>query len=237
MPPSSSETVLVVLAHPDDPDFFCGGTIGLWASQGKRIVYCLLTRGDKGSDDPGTDPEALKVKRTKEQLAAAKVLGVADVIFLNYHDGEIKADEELRLQIARVIRQVKPDIFVTCDPTNFFPSRRRLNHADHRAVGEAALDAVFPAARSGMYFPQLAEEGFAPHKVENIYITGAAHPDLTIDITSQFERKINAIGCHVSQVGDDLGEIKKRLEQYFVDPESPPDARRFIERFRYLNLS
>jgi LmbE family N-acetylglucosaminyl deacetylase len=237
MPSSEPETVLVVLAHPDDPEFFCGGTIGLWASQGKRIVYCLLTRGDKGSDDPGADPEALMAARTKEQLAAADVLGVADVIFLDYRDGEIQADDELRLQIARVIRQVKPDIFVTCDPTNFYPSRRRLNHIDHRAVGEAALDAVFPAARSGMYFPQLMEDGLAPHRVDHIYIAGAAQPDLTVDISSQFDRKIKAIGCHGSQVGDDLTALRERLEHYFLDAESPPDSQRYIERFRYMNLS
>jgi LmbE family N-acetylglucosaminyl deacetylase len=237
MPSSEPETVLVVLAHPDDPEFFCGGTIGLWASQGKRIVYCLLTRGDKGSDDPSTDPETLMDKRTQEQLAAADVLGVADVIFLDYRDGEIQADDELRLQISRVIRQVKPDIFVTCDPTNFYPSHRRLNHADHRAVGEAALDAVFPAARSGMYFPQLMDEGLLPHRADQIYIAGAAQPDLTVDISDQFDRKIKAIGCHVSQVGDDLAALRDRLEHYFLDPESPPGVPRYIERFRYMNLS
>lgn len=231
------ETVLVVLAHPDDPEFFCGGTIGLWASQGKRVVYCLLTRGDKGSDDPNADPEALMTRRTREQMAAADVLGVGEVIFLDYRDGEIKADDELRLQIARVIRQVKPDIFVTCDPTNFYPSRRRLNHADHRVVGEAALDAVFPAARSGMYFPQLMEEGLEPHRADHIYIAGAAQPDLTVDITAQFDLKIRAIGCHESQVGEDLAALKDRLEHYFLDPESPPDVQRYIERFRYMNLS
>jgi LmbE family N-acetylglucosaminyl deacetylase len=235
--PSTVETVLVVLAHPDDPEFFCGGTIGLWASQGRRVVYCLLTRGDKGSDDPHTDPEALMAQRTQEQMAAAEVLGVSEVVFLDHRDGEIHADDQLCLEITRVIRQVKPDIFVTCDPTNFYPSRNRLNHADHRAAGEAALNAVFPAARSGMYFPQLLEEGLPAHKVHQIYIAGAAQPDLSIDITSQFERKIQAIGCHVSQVGDDLVALKERLEQYFIDPESPSEAQRFIERFRYMNLS
>lgn len=237
MPPSEDKTVLVILAHPDDPDFFCGGTIGLWTSQGKKVIYCLLTRGDKGSDDPATDPEELMVKRTEEQLAAADVLGVSKVIFLDYRDGEIRPSEELCLEITRVIRQIRPDILVTCDPTNYYPSRRRLNHSDHRAVGEAALDAVFPAARSGMYFPQLLEEGLEPHKVEHVYITGAAQPDLTMDISSQFERKINAIGCHVSQVGDDMAALKERLTPYFLDPESPPDKPRYIERFRYMKLS
>jgi LmbE family N-acetylglucosaminyl deacetylase len=231
------ETVLVVLAHPDDPEFYCGGTIGLWASQGKRIIYCLLTRGDKGSDNPNTDPETLMAKRTKEQMAAAELLGVTEVRFMDYRDGEIQADAALRLQITRVIRQVKPDTFVTCDPTNLYPSPHRLNHADHRAAGQAALDAVFPAARSGMYFPQLLEEGLAPHRVDRIYIAGAAQPDLTVDISSQFDRKIKAIGCHVSQVGDDLSALRARLEQYFRDPESPPDDHRYIERFRFLNLS
>jgi LmbE family N-acetylglucosaminyl deacetylase len=237
MPSSPEQTVLVVLAHPDDPDFFCGGTIGVWTSQGKKVVYCLLTRGDKGSDDPATDAEELMALRTKEQLAAADVLGVSQVIFLDHRDGEIRPSEDLCLEITRVIRQVKPDIFVTCDPTNFYPSRRRLNHSDHRAVGEAALDAVFPAARSGMYFPLLLEEGLEAHKVEHVYIAGAAEPDLTIDITPQFERKIQAIGCHISQVGEDMAALKDRLTPYFLDPESAPDTPRYIERFRYMNLS
>jgi LmbE family N-acetylglucosaminyl deacetylase len=237
MAPSDAQTVLVVLAHPDDPDFFCGGTIGLWTSQGRKVVYCLLTRGDKGSDDPKADPQALMSRRTEEQLAAADVLGVSEVKFLDYRDGEIRPSEELCLDITRMIRQVKPDILVTCDPTNFYPNRRRLNHSDHRAVGEAALDAVFPAARSGMYFPQLLEEGLAAHKVEHVYITGAAQPDLNVDITSQFDKKIKAIGCHVSQVGDDLAALRDRLKTYFLDPESPPDEPRYIERFRYMNLS
>lgn len=237
MSPSEAETVLVVLAHPDDPDFFCGGTIGLWTSQGKKVVYCLLTRGDKGSDDPATDPGELMAKRTEEQLAAADVLGVSEVIFLDHCDGEISPSQDLCFEITRVIRQVRPDMFVTCDPTNFYPSRRRINHSDHRAVGEAALDAVFPAARSGMYFPQLLEEGLEPHKVEHVFITGASQPDLTMDISSQFERKIQAIGCHVSQVGADLAALKERLTPYFLDPESPSDTPRYIERFRYMNLS
>jgi LmbE family N-acetylglucosaminyl deacetylase len=228
--------VLVVLAHPDDPEFYCGGTVARWAASGCEVHYCLLTCGDKGSDDDKTPPEQLASIREKEQRAAANVLGVTQVRFLNEPDGYLMPSLELRENIVRVIRQVRPRIVITCDPTNFFPSNRYINHADHRAAGQATLDAVFPAARSALYFPKLyTEEALEPHKVREVYVAGAQHPDMTIDITDYFEQKIEALSKHRSQI-QDIQALEKRLRKSMLDPDSPPLEPRYIERFRHIEL-
>ena len=228
--------VLVVLAHPDDPEFYCGGTVARWTSEGREVVYCLLTRGDKGNDEAGTDPEALAEKRMAEQRAAAKVLGVNEVIFLEHPDGYLTPDLTLRRDVVRIIRQVRPEIIVTCDPTNFFPSDRYINHSDHRAAGQATLDAVFPAAGSGLYFPELLrEEGLAPHKVEQVYVAGAQHPNTVVNVTKFFDRKIAALREHASQIPS-MEVLEKNLRERMLDADSPPDAPRYIERFMRIDL-
>jgi LmbE family N-acetylglucosaminyl deacetylase len=228
--------VLVVLAHPDDPDFFCGGTIARWVASGREVYYCLLTRGDKGSDDDHTPPEQLAKIREAEQRAAARVLGVKDVRFLDEEDGYLVPSLALREKIVRVIRQVRPEIVVTCDPTNFFPSNRYINHADHRAAGQVTLDAVFPAARSALYFPSLyKEEGLEPHKVKEVYVAGAQHPNITLDISAFFNLKIAALSEHRSQLKD-ISAVEERLRKSMMDPDSPPEEPRYIERFRRIEL-
>lgn len=228
--------ILVVLAHPDDPEFYCGGTIARWAASGKEITYCLLTKGDKGSDDDKTRPEDLAKIRMKEQRAAAEILGVRDVRFLNHADGFLVPDLELRKEIVRVIRQVRPKVVVTCDPTNFFPGNRYINHADHRAAGQATLDAVYPAARSALYYPELSqEEELEPYKVLEVYVAGAQHPNITMDITGFFDTKLAALRKHKSQISD-FDSLEKRLRDSHRDPDSPVDDLRYIERFHRIEL-
>ncbi len=228
------ERVLVVLAHPDDPEFFCGGTVARWAAEGRHITYCLLTRGDKGADDPGVDPDELAATREIEQRQAAAVLGVGEVLFLDHADGSLVADLDLRRDVTRIIRQVRPDIIITCDPSNYYSLF--INHSDHRAAGQATLDSVWPAARSALYFPELyQEEGLEPVKVHHVYIAGPVHPNTSIDVTDFFDAKLNALGEHKSQIKD-LDGLRKRLEERMRDPHSPPDAPRYIERFNRLEL-
>jgi LmbE family N-acetylglucosaminyl deacetylase len=228
--------VLVVLAHPDDPEFFCGGTLALWAQQGREIEYCLLTRGDKGADDAETDPVALAHLREAEQRAAAAVLGVRQVRFLDLPDGYLTPDLALRKQVVRVLRQARPDIVVTCDPTNFFPSDRYINHPDHRAAGQATLDAVFPAAGSALFFPELMrDEGLAPHKVRQVYVAMPQTPNTLVDVTAFIERKIAALREHRSQIPDPAG-LEARIRERLLDPAGPPDAPRYVERFRLIDL-
>ncbi len=228
--------VLVVLAHPDDPEFFCGGTIARWTAAGREVHYCLLTSGDKGAAGRGVDPKELAARREAEQRAAAEVLGVQEVRFLGYPDGYLTATLELRRDIVRVIRQVQPQVLVTCDPSNIFPGGHYINHADHRAAGEAALDAVFPASRSALYFPELLQEGLEPHKVSEVYVAGARDPNLSIDVTAFIERKLIALSKHSSQLRD-LDALGDRLRQWMLDPQSPPDAPRYVERYLRIALS
>lgn len=228
--------VLVVLAHPDDPEFYCGGTIARWAASGRHITYCLLTRGDKGSDDDSLSTQELAEIRGVEQRAAAKTLGVHEVMFLDELDGYVLPTLDLRRDIVRVIRQVKPQVVVTCDPTNFFPSSTYINHADHRAAGQATLDAVYPAARSSLYFPELSqEEGLQPYKVREVYIAGAQHPNITVDITDFFSQLVAALGEHRSQIKD-ITALEERMRKRMLDPESPPDDPRYIEKFRRIEF-
>jgi LmbE family N-acetylglucosaminyl deacetylase len=226
--------VLVVLAHPDDPEFFCGGTVARWASEGREVHYCLLTRGDKGADEPGVDPVALAETREREQRAAASVLGVANVDFLNYEDGNLVADLGTRKAVVRVIRSVRPDIVVTCDPTNVYG--QFVNHVDHRVAGQVTLDAVWPAARSALYFPDLyQEEGLEPFKVHELYIAGPVHPNTSVDVTAFMEQKLKALMEHRSQV-DDIDALTERLRARMLDPESPRDAPRYVERFAHIEI-
>ncbi len=231
-----AKRVLVVMAHPDDPEFFCGGTIARWAATGREVTYCLLTRGDKGSDNDQTPPERLAELREREQRAAAAVLGVQQVIFLHEEDGCVTPSLALRKDVVRIIRKVRPDVVVTSDPTNFFPSNRYINHADHRAAGQVTLDAVYPAARSALYFPELLqEEGLAPHKVREVYVAGAQHPNVAVDVTEFLPRKIDALREHGSQIRDMEGLIE-RLQRALLDPDSPPDEPRYVEHFRRIEL-
>jgi len=227
-------TVLVVLAHPDDPEFFCGGTLALWAEQGSRISYCLLTRGDKG-DENGSDPGGLAARREAEQRAAAGVLGVAEVNFLDHPDGYLIPDLDLRREVVRAIRRVRPSVVVTCDPTNFFPNDRYINHPDHRAAGQVTLDAVFPAAGSRMFFPELLEEGLEPHKVSQVYVAMPQTSNTVIDVTTMFERKVEALRRHASQIADPEALVL-RLKDRMIDPTSPPESPRYVERFRRIDL-
>jgi LmbE family N-acetylglucosaminyl deacetylase len=232
--------VLVVLAHPDDPEFFCGATIAQWAAEGREINYCLLTRGDKGADDGRVDPHWLSRTREEEQRAAASVLGVKDVLFLDYPDGYLTPDLSLRKDIVRVIRRFRPHIVVTGDPTNFFPSDRYINHPDHRAAGQATLDAVFPAAGSALFFPELAEqEALAPHKVGQVYIAMPEHPNMILDVTQYLERKLEALRRHSSQVGsgEELERVLANVRKRMLDPASPSESPRYVERFRRIDMT
>jgi len=228
--------VMVVLAHPDDPEFFCGGTVARWAAEGKEIVYVLATRGDKGSDDPAMTPERLAELREMEQRAAAAVLGVREVIFMGYRDGELMPDLRLRRDITRLIRQVRPDIVITCDPTTRYFGSGYINHPDHRAIGDATLDAVFPSARDRLAFIELwRDEGLEPHKVREVYISGSLEPNEKVDITDYIEKKIAALREHKSQIKDPAGlaqRIRERSSQN--GNEAAPS---YVEEFRRMVLS
>lgn len=206
--------ILVVMAHPDDPEFAAGGTIARWTQQGHEVIYCLATRGEKGSNDPNITPEELAAIREREQQQAAAILGVNQVTFLNHTDGALEPNLNLRRDITRMIRMHRPEIVVTMDPQTLIRDNRHINHNDHRAIGLATLDAIFPAAGNRMYFPELLKEGSEPHQVREIYLSTTEYPNLWIDITDVFELKLSALRCHASQIQDPIA-LEKSYENGF----------------------
>ncbi|NDJ76594.1 MAG: PIG-L family deacetylase [Chloroflexi bacterium] len=229
------QRVMGIFAHPDDPEFFSGGTFAKWATEGKRITFVLATSGDKGSGDLGMTSDVLVGIREAEERAAAARLGVQDVVFLRYPDGELQPTLALRRQLARLIRIKKPDIVVTNDPTARWYGTGYLNHPDHRAIGDAALDAVFPAARDHLTFPELyRDEGLGPHKVKQVYLCGPREPNARVDVTDFLEKKITALREHKSQIKD-MDEMARRQRDN-IDPEFAGDGIRYTESFRVFEL-
>jgi len=228
-------TVMGIFAHPDDPEFFCGGTFARWAAEGKRVIFVLATSGDKGSSDLTITSEQLVAIRESEERAAATRLGVGEVIFLRYPDGELQPTLDLRRQLTRLIRLKKPDAVVTNDPTARWYGTQYINHPDHRAIGDAALDAVFPAARGHLVFPELFQvEGLAPHKVTTVYLCGTHDPNAKIDVTAYLDIKIAALREHKSQIAD-MEEMERR-QRANVDAEFVGDGPRYTEAFRVFTL-
>lgn len=208
VPLSDVERVLVVVAHPDDVDFGAAGSIATFTDAGLRVTYCLLTDGDAGGFDDAVDRTAIPAIRQAEQRAAADAVGVSDLIFLGYPDGRLSVTHELRRDIARVIRVVRPDRVLTSAPERNY-RRIGASHPDHLVAGEAALCAVYPDARNAYAHPELlAVEGLAPWKVREVWQLASPHPNHYVDITDVAERKIAALKCHVSQTPEmDVAEF------------------------------
>lgn len=197
----SPKEILIILAHPDDPEFFMGATIARWVNAGHRVRYVLLTKGDKGAKDQTLSADQVAGIREVEQANAAQSLDVLSVDYFGYEDGYLIPDLEMRKKVVRAIRKYRPHILVTCDPTNLFPSSQYINHPDHRNAGQVVVDAVFPAAGNYFFFPELVREGFMPHEVEEVWMSLTAQPDVKLDVTEFFEDRIRALKHHVSQIG------------------------------------
>jgi LmbE family N-acetylglucosaminyl deacetylase len=203
---------LVVMAHPDDVDFAAGGTIATWTDAGVEVAYLIVTDGDAGGFDDDLPREEMAPLRRAEQIAAAKCLGVTDVRFLGYPDGRVEANLNLRRDIARVIRQVRPDRMIIPNPERNY-QRLGPSHPDHRAVGSAALDAVFPDARNPYAFPELRAAGLDAWTVREVWISGGPSAEHFVDITEVFDRKLAGLRAHVSQTAHNEG-IEDMLRGY-----------------------
>jgi len=197
-------TILVVAAHPDDIEFGLAGSVARWTSEGHHVVYCLVTDGAAGTNQPDADLRALAELRRQEQLAAAQVVGVHEVRFLGYADGTLQPTLELRRELTRLIRELRPFRVVCQDPTTVFFSNNYINHPDHRAAGEATIYAVFPSAETRPIFPELLSEGYEPHHVSELYLDLTLAPDTYVDISDSIERKLAALRCHGTQVGPEV---------------------------------
>lgn len=208
--------LLAIVAHPDDAEFSAGGSIARWLQEGGEAHYLVCTDGAAGGGDPQHTPKWLRETREQEQRAAAEFLGVSDVQFLRYRDGELLPTLELRREIARCVRGIKPDVALVPNPVRHWaPNSLRAFHPDHIAVGEAALAALYPGVGNAWSFMELLSEGLEPHTVAEIWVANAGQPDYAVDISSTFGLKIAAIRKHQSQVGDRPIEerLRKRAEQ------------------------
>jgi LmbE family N-acetylglucosaminyl deacetylase len=228
------KNILVILAHPDDPEFFCGGTLAKWAREGHAITYLLLTCGDKGFN-PATQPDMTSERlcgiRHTEQAEAAKVIGANPPLFLDLPDGYLIPSLDLRRDIVREIRRHKPDILVTCDPQNLF-AMYGINHPDHRACGQVVLDAAFPAAGNPAYFPDLLAQGFEPHMLKEIWCSLTNQPNTEVDVTETWDVKIQAILKHTSQM-QDVDKLIERLKSRHTE-DSTDENPRYEEKFRVV---
>jgi LmbE family N-acetylglucosaminyl deacetylase len=231
--------VMIIVAHPDDADFMAAGTLAKWARQGSEVYYVLCTSGDKGTSDPEIKPEDLASIRETEQRAAAAVVGARDVVFLRYPDGLLQNNIQLRKDLVRQIRRYKPDVLVCQDPENRY-SGGYINHPDHRAAGDTALDAVFPSARDYHMFPELVtEEGLMPHKTLEVYL-GAQGSSATVwvDIAETIDIKVSALREHMSQVGKDperLQSLEARIKERSAEVGAA-HAMSYAEGFKYIHL-
>ncbi len=192
------ESAMVIVAHPDDAEFTVAGTVAVWTQAGCRVTYVICTDGNTGSHEPDMTRERLAEIRRVEQRAACAALGVDEVVFLGYDDGQLQATLDLRRDLVRVIRQYKPEVLIAWDPTSLLISDEYINHPDHRAAAQAALDAAAPASAMPLLWPETG----APHRVRQVYIFGNEKPNVWVDVTHTIERKINALKQHASQMGD-----------------------------------
>ena len=191
-------SAMVIIAHPDDAEFTVAGTVATWTRAGCRITYVVCTDGNAGSHEPGMTREHLAEIRRSEQRAACTVLGVQDVVFLGYDDGTLQPTIELRRDLVRALRTYKPEVIIASDPTILFYGDEYINHPDHRAAGQAAIDAAAPACAMPLLWP----EAGPPHRVHRIYVSGNAQPNTWVDIGATIELKITALRRHASQLGD-----------------------------------
>ncbi|MGV8027290.1 MAG: PIG-L deacetylase family protein [Anaerolineaceae bacterium] len=198
---NDQKKILVILAHPDDPEFFCGGTLAKWACEGHQIKYCLLTHGEKGTNAEFSDTKHIKEIREQEQQEAATTIGAQGVMFLNHPDGFLEVNLSLRKELVRVMRKEQPDIVVSCDPSNYFRGEL-ISHPDHRATGLAVIEAIFPAAQNDDFYPELLNEGLNSHHIQELWLSLPIDANIIIDVTAYWDKKIAALLKHKSQIGD-----------------------------------
>jgi len=226
--------ILCISAHPDDNEFTIAGSVARWAREGRHVTFCLVTTGGAGVNEHTPSSEGLIPIRERETQAAARLLGVKDVILLGYADGTLEPTLTMRRDLTRVIRRVRPDIVVCSDPTVRFYGNEYMNHPDHRAVASAALDAIFPSAETSAIFPELLAEGLPPHKVKQVFLAGSLDPDVFVDIAPTLSTKCRALKAHRSQVGK--GEWVDQLLKAWALRDGKRGGLRYAEAFKRMVL-
>ena len=225
---------MVVVAHPDDAEYGCAGTMVKWCRDGMEVVLVICTDGSKGTSDREITGAQLADIRRREQIASGEVIGLKKVVFLGYEDSTLQPTLELRRDIAREIRRYRPDVLISPSPVRNLFVTGYLGHPDHMAAGEATLSAVFPAARDHLTFPDLLEEGFEPHKVREVLITEHRDPDMWVDVSDTIEDAITALKEHVSQVGDGVEDDK--WMRNWRKQAGEHHGMKYAETFRHYHL-
>jgi LmbE family N-acetylglucosaminyl deacetylase len=231
---ASLRRILCISAHPDDNEFTIGGTVARWTREGRDVAFCLITTGGAGVNEHTPSSDGLIPVRQKEQRAAARILGVKELVFLGYADGMLEPTLAMRRDLTRVIRRFRPDIVMTGDPTVRYYGNEYMNHPDHRAVADAALDAVFPSAETSAIFPELLAEGLDRHKVKQVFLSGARDPDIYVDIARTLGTKCRALKAHRSQVGK--GEWVDQLLKAWAMRDGKKAGLRYAESFKRMVL-
>lgn len=219
--------ILIIVAHPSDVEFFALGSIIRWIDEGAEAIYCIVTDGGAGSNVPDTSLEKLIETRREQQLASATHVRVTDVRFLGYPDGILEPTLELRRDLTRIIRDVKPDRLLCDDPTALFFGDHFINHADHLAAGRAAVHAVFPSAQSRPIFPELLEEGYEPCSVREVYLHLTHQPNVFVDITDTIDRKLEALAYH-------FGEGAQNFTRHENSVDGEKNGVEYAETFRVM---
>ena len=230
------ERALVTFAHPDDAEFLCGGTVALWVDDGTEVTYVCATDGSAGWNGPDLTREEIAAKREEEMRAVAGLLGVHDVRFLGYRDGMLEPSLDLRRDLTREVRRVRPDVIVAQDPSRLWSGRTYINHPDHRAVGEAVLAVVACDAPTRPQFPELLDEGFEPFKVRRLWLASDDEGEHVIDIGKTIDRKIEALVAHQSQM-QNMGDFDAdgRVREWSRESaEGTPYE--YAERFRAFEI-
>ena len=235
--PLQPKVVLGVAAHPDDLEFSAAGSVARWVNEGATVYYFILTDASKGTSDRSLTREQLRDMRRDEQRQAAQILGVKEVFFADYEDGTLECTPQVKKDIARMIRKLQPDTVICMDPSAiYYANFGMINHPDHRAAGQATLDAVYPLARDHLSFPELLnDEHLEPHKVKHILMTGFEGQNYSIDISATFDTKLKALAAHKSQVGD-LNTLSERMRQMASKVGSPIGAQ-YAESFTRLDMA
>ena len=225
---------MVVVAHADDAEFGCSGTVAKWCREGWEVVYVLCTDGSKGSSDREITGRELSSIRRQEQINAGKVLGLKDIAFLDHEDSMLQPTLELRRDIAREIRRYRPDVLICTYPLRNLDGGWGVGHPDHLAAGEAALAAVFPTARDHMSFPDLLEQGLEPHKVAEVWVMSHPEPDLWIDVTKDMDTSVKALAQHVSQMDGRSEEETAKFMREWRRSRAEGKGMQYAESFRRI---
>jgi LmbE family N-acetylglucosaminyl deacetylase len=226
-----------IQAHPDDQEFTVAGTLAKWTQAGCQVISVIVTSGDAGSNEPSKDadykPELAKL-REAEQSAACAAIGIQEVVYLHYPDGELEPTLALRKDLTRIIRKYKPEAVVIGDPQGVFYGNGYINHPDHRAAAQAALYAVFPSSETRLIFTDLLDEGLTPHKVRRLYVHGSEKSDSWIDIAGTIDVKIAALKKHVSQLGD--WDPEKMIREWAAE-DAKEHGMEYAESYKVMILS